>query len=147
MKIYSYEPFTKIFSNVGVAEKNQLNLSEYIFPAFCTTVQPPSFPQGKQAYWNGSSWEIQDKPVREPDKPIILETPKEPTPEPYVEPAPTWESVRAMRTAYLGNCDWVVLPDSNPLNKSEWLAYRQALRDITNTFSSPESVVWPTMPH
>ena len=29
---------------------------------------------------------------------------------------------------------------------TEWATYQQALRDITNTYSSLETVVWPTKP-
>lgn len=144
MKIYSYNPFTKIFSNEAVADKNQLNPSEYILPAFCTTIQPPSFPQGKQAFWNGSAWQIQDIPQPEPEpEPELPQI--EPEPEPEPEPI-SWEYVRSMRSMYLKYSDWVVLPDSNPPNKEAWLTYRQALRNIPQTFTTPESVVWPITP-
>ena len=133
MKIYSYDPFTKIFFNEGVADKNQLNPSEYLIPAFCTTIQPPSFPQGKQAYWNGSAWEIRDIP--------------QPEPEPEPEPLPVnWDTIKGKRYELLFTSDWTVLPDSNPPNKEAWLVYRQALRNIPQTFATPESVVWPIEP-
>jgi len=152
MKIYSYDPFTKIFSNVAVAEKNQLNPNEYILPAFCTTTQPPSFPQGKQAFWNGSAWEIQNAPASEPQfSPEYLEyspvsNPPPITPQSAVTPPLSWDDIRNDRESRLFSSDWAVLPDSNPPNKDAWLTYRQALRDIPQTFATPESVVWPIKP-
>jgi hypothetical protein len=65
---------------------------------------------------------------------------------PYTPPAPTWEQIRAQRDGLLYESDWVGLSDSNPSNKQAWLDYRQALRNIPQTFSTPESVVWPQKP-
>ena len=66
---------------------------------------------------------------------------------PYVPPAPTWEQIRAERDQLLKESDWVVLSDAQPKpNKEAWLNYRQALRDVTKIFSSPEAVIWPTKP-
>lgn len=58
----------------------------------------------------------------------------------------TWSRIRDMRNEQLKSTDWVVLPDVTVANKNAWLLYRQQLRDITNSFPSPESVVWPTPP-
>jgi hypothetical protein len=54
-----------------------------------------------------------------------------------------WELVRSKRNKLLTACDWTQLPDApaSPL----WLAYRQALRDITSQVS-PFEVVWPSPP-
>lgn len=61
---------------------------------------------------------------------------------------PTTEEIlaeaRLIRNRLLLNCDWVFGNDS-PLTLAQqepWRAYRQALRDITNTFP----VVWPLPP-
>jgi len=59
----------------------------------------------------------------------------------------TWEEIRAQRDQLLIQSDWTTLPDAQPKpNKEAWLNYRQALRDITKTYSSPEAVIWPTKP-
>jgi len=48
-------------------------------------------------------------------------------------------------------CDWTQAADS-PLSdtkKAEWATYRQALRDLPNsytTLSNKDDVVWPTPP-
>lgn len=58
-----------------------------------------------------------------------------------------WDEVREKRDALLAASDWVVLrayEQGVPI-PTEWLAYRQALRDITNQ-ADPEAVTWPNIP-
>lgn len=59
-----------------------------------------------------------------------------------------WTPVRAERDARLTSCDWTQLADC-PLSteqKSAWATYRQALRDLPETQSDPENIVWPAEP-
>ena len=57
-----------------------------------------------------------------------------------------WSAIRLLRDQNLRDSDWTVLPDS-PMSKSEtWKSYRQALRDIPQTYKSPSEVVWPEAP-
>jgi hypothetical protein len=66
---------------------------------------------------------------------------------PYVPPAPTWEQIRSQRDAFLKDSDWAAFPDANPKpSKEAWLSYRQALRNVPQTFSTPEEVAWPNKP-
>jgi hypothetical protein len=66
---------------------------------------------------------------------------------PYTLPAPTWEQIRSQRDSLLVQSDWIGITDAQPKpNKEAWLDYRQALRDITITYSKPEDVIWPTKP-
>ena len=65
----------------------------------------------------------------------------------FVQPI-TWDDIRVTRNSKLAETDWIVIKSqeqgtSIPI---EWSSYRQALRDITSTFSTPESVVWPVKP-
>ena len=59
--------------------------------------------------------------------------------------------IRDLRNKYLAICDWTQSEDS-PLSdakKAEWATYRQALRDMPETFASATSVddvVWPSRP-
>lgn len=53
-------------------------------------------------------------------------------------------ALRAERNRRIAETDWWVLSDRTPTQAQ--LAYRQALRDITNTYSSLDDVVWPTKP-
>lgn len=52
--------------------------------------------------------------------------------------------LRAERDRLIAATDWWVLPDRTPTDAQ--LAYRQALRDITDTYSSLDDVVWPEKP-
>lgn len=60
--------------------------------------------------------------------------------------------LRMLRDAKLAACDWRVVADS-PLSeaqRSAWVTYRQALRDLPSTIQGPllslEDVVWPSEP-
>lgn len=57
-----------------------------------------------------------------------------------------WEEVRTERNKLLTETDWTQLPDIPTEVKESWQTYRQALRDVPSTYSSPEDVVWPTRP-
>ncbi len=58
-----------------------------------------------------------------------------------------WAQVRARRDALLVACDWRILPDAPTpeWDVPRWLAYRQALRDITDQ-ADPAAIVWPVPP-
>ena len=62
----------------------------------------------------------------------------------YVPPALTWADIRSERDDLLGKTDWWAVSDRT-MSASE-AAYRQALRDVPQTFASPADVVWPTKP-
>ena len=53
-------------------------------------------------------------------------------------------ALRAERNAKLAETDWWASSDLTMT--AEQTAYRQALRDITDTYSSLDEVVWPTKP-
>jgi hypothetical protein len=57
----------------------------------------------------------------------------------------SWEMIKKKRNKILSECDYTQMPDW-PGNKIEWATYRQALRDITTSFSDPNEVVWPKAP-
>lgn len=52
--------------------------------------------------------------------------------------------LREKRNNLLAETDWWASSDRTMT--AEQTAYRQALRDITNSYSSLEDVVWPTKP-
>lgn len=58
------------------------------------------------------------------------------------------EELRATRNAYLLQSDWIVTKsiEKGESIPQEWINYRQALRDITETYSNLNDVVWPTKP-
>jgi hypothetical protein len=57
-----------------------------------------------------------------------------------------WEFTRTERNRRLQECDYTQLPDFTG-NKEAWVSYRNALRNIPQTFGNPESVVWPSKPN
>lgn len=46
----------------------------------------------------------------------------------------------------LASCDWTQLADVNLANKSDWTAYRQALRDLPQQGDDPKTWVFPVPP-
>tara|TARA_B100000035_G_C20933522_1_gene524140 strand:+ start:606 stop:986 length:381 start_codon:yes stop_codon:yes gene_type:complete len=57
-----------------------------------------------------------------------------------------WEEVRTERNRLLTESDWTQNQDVPETTRNAWTTYRQTLRDIPSTYSSPEEVVWPTKP-
>lgn len=59
-----------------------------------------------------------------------------------------WNQIREIRTRYLKNTDWTQLPDVNLSTDKvqEYVVFRQQLRSITDDYSDPSQVVWPTIP-
>lgn len=57
------------------------------------------------------------------------------------------DAVKRQRGFLLMSSDWVMLSDvpMTEEKRAEWIAYRQALRDMTDNFD-PTNVVWPTPP-
>ena len=58
-----------------------------------------------------------------------------------------WDTVKLCRNTLLANSDWTQAPDNalTAQKKQQWIAYRQALRDITNQ-PDPAAIVWPKSP-
>ncbi|CEO39389.1 tail fiber assembly protein [Photobacterium kishitanii] len=59
-----------------------------------------------------------------------------------------WEPIRLKRDRLVRHTDWTQMPDA-PLTsekKAEFTAYRQALRDIPQTYDNPDDIVWPAKP-
>jgi len=54
-------------------------------------------------------------------------------------------SIRAERNRRLSESDWTQLADA-PVNREAWLAYRQALRDLTAQAGFPFEITWPELP-
>lgn len=56
------------------------------------------------------------------------------------------QEVRMIRNAKLAETDWTQNRDVTLTNDADWQTYRQALRDITDTYTSLDDVVWPEKP-
>lgn len=61
--------------------------------------------------------------------------------------ASRWAEVKALRTAKLIEADNLVnIAQDNGIDETPFRQYRQALRDVPQTYSDPEKVIWPTKP-
>jgi len=59
-----------------------------------------------------------------------------------------WTNIKSNRNGLLAQSDWTQLPDVNltPELVEAMKTYRQQLRDITNTYTNPDEVVFPENP-
>lgn len=59
-----------------------------------------------------------------------------------------WGNVRSQRELFLEQSDFTMMPDCpiTPESKQEFITYRQALRDITETQTDPFNIAWPIPP-
>ncbi|GIV66644.1 MAG: hypothetical protein KatS3mg047_1037 [Bellilinea sp.] len=73
--------------------------------------------------------------VEEPPKPRLTEWSK-------------WQIIREKRDRLLAESDWTQIPDTqlDDKKRSEWRAYRQALRDLPQAYRRADEVVWPECP-
>ena len=54
------------------------------------------------------------------------------------------DRLKAERNSRLANSDIYMIEDFPTTKKTEWKAYRQALRNMD--FSDPDNITWPTKP-
>ena len=68
---------------------------------------------------------------------------------PYIPPSKEQieSQERAKRNQLLIKSDWSQLPDVPEKIKSEWVSYRQALRDLPDQPNFPYDIIWPTKPN
>ena len=57
----------------------------------------------------------------------------------------TWDTIRAKRDQLIRDSDWTMIPGAT-VDQRSWSAYRQVLRDLPQTYSNPEDVIWPAVP-
>lgn len=60
-------------------------------------------------------------------------------------PPDTWDSIRKKRDQLIRDSDWTMIPGAS-VDQAQWSAYRQILRDLPQTYTNAEDVVWPTVP-
>jgi hypothetical protein len=56
-----------------------------------------------------------------------------------------WERIRIYRDSLLTASDWRMIEDA-PWDKSAWVTYRQALRDLPSSVTDPSKIVFPNEP-
>lgn len=135
-KVFAYNLDTKIFMGETIARESPLEPGVFHLPAGTTEVEPPAYKKGKITVMGKKGWEQIDEPKQE--------EPKKPEP---VDPA---LEARNKRTILLYESDYTQLVDvyagMTEENKTAWIKYRQALRDVTNQKGFPEKIEWPTKP-
>lgn len=57
----------------------------------------------------------------------------------------TWQQIRSKRNNLLSLSDYTQMADW-PGDKAAWATYRQALRDLPQTYTNAADVVWPSKP-
>lgn len=79
---------------------------------------------GNKVYWNDSDVNVKSKEIYD-----------------------DWRlrDLRLERDKLIAETDWWTLSDTPAMTQAQ-TDYRQALRDITNTYSNLDDVVWPTKP-
>ena len=134
LHVYSYHPVTGEFVGEDKAFADPLTPSNFLIPAYATEVEPPKAQNGKVRKWDGEKWKFEDAP--QPDQ--------KPSAEATTEQKAA--AARYQRNMMLFQSDWRMLPDVPSKHKTEWEAYRQALRDLPAQEGFPESINWPTQP-
>jgi hypothetical protein len=122
-----------VYLGETIAQESPLEPGVFLMPAGCIEHAPPPVKAGKFARWD-EGWIVEDIP--KPPKP---EEPPEPTAEQRAA------SIRAQRNYLLSLSDWTQVADA-PVDRTSWVLYRKALRDITDQATFPASVDWPKIP-
>jgi hypothetical protein len=137
-KIVSQTDENGFFVEAEYAYESPLQPGHFPLPAGAVDVTPPSLVHNQRAKWNGEQWDIINV------APVIDEEAATATVAKI-----TWDVIRYDRNRLLSYCDWTQLPDvpHTQEQKTAWLVYRQALRDITKSFKNPTDVIWPTSPN
>ena len=98
-----------------------------------------SFPNGPIEYEN-MVWH--DEEIPKPTKQEVAKVYEE------LSSEHPWEELREERNRRLAEVDWVFSTDYQMEDgeRSVWVAYRQALRDLPPTTEDPTKPMWPTKP-
>lgn len=104
---------------------------------FVTTTTPDQYQTAKKEEHDNQQAELQRQQQRNS---IYYKAPDE-----HIN----WNDVRNTRDGLLSSSDWTQMPDYNGTKKTEWATYRQALRDLPETYKTAimmSEITWPTPP-
>jgi len=70
MKIYHYDPLTRLFLFEDVAEPDPLVPDNFLIPAWSTGLPPlTKIPKGQQTFFDGDTWALRDIPqIAQPEE-------------------------------------------------------------------------------
>lgn len=117
-------------STVDLAQFNVFPVASSPMPTDHTKNYYPGQVQNIDGVWT-ETWESSDASQEEISQRVALK----------------WSSIRKLRNELLVSSDWTQLPDVSLSAEiqSDWSAYRQQLRDITNQ-PDPFNIWWPGEP-
>ena len=142
MKIHNYSPITGAFIITAEAREDidPHSITGWIVPAHATLITLPEFDQYTESCnFIGGKWVVTKLPIIIP--PVIIP----PTPEELAAEAAN--KARNIRVGLLHAADVKInILEDNKKDSKVWRKYRQALRDITEQPTFPESITWPTIP-
>lgn len=149
MDVFNFDHFG-YYCGTSAARPDPMTPGAFLLPAFATFDPVPPTSASERARFVQGRW--------------VVEVVPEPTPEPHVTPAaPVQQArpesypvtfadpadmVRFTQGKLLGACDWVVLRamERGESVPPEWVAYRQAVRDVDKHENYPDEVSWPVAP-
>jgi len=65
MKIYHFDPISKLFTREGEADISPLEADVFLLPAHSTIIEPPKFAEDEQVYFVNGQWEKEKKKKEE----------------------------------------------------------------------------------
>jgi hypothetical protein len=128
---YSFDPETGEYEGTATAWENPMDRGTFLLPSNSTDIAPPTIEAGERRRWDGQQWVVEPIPPPTPEQAEVLA-----------------ERARQRRELLLMTTDFTQLPDV-PISgalRTEFSAYRQALRDLPQQPGWPETVVWPVKP-
>lgn len=136
MKIYHYDPLTRLFLYEEDATPDPLVEGEFLVPAWATGLPPlTKVPAGQQTFFDGDKWALQDIP---------------PPPEPESSNPLTDDELvaqtKAVAKKLLQDTDYTQMVDisSSLHNFDAFVEYRRLVRDIfLHPIKDPK---WPEIP-
>jgi hypothetical protein len=159
MIIYNYSSIDFSFTYKSEAEQDPLDPSNYLIPAFATTIAPPTPGEHQASCFINGAWQFVENwigvPYYLPDGTLTQNDSLGPLPTgaTFTKPPATAIQNKNMASSLLYQTDWTTIADvgdptkSNPYltNVAEFQAYRNILRQIAvNPVSG--NLTWPTMP-
>lgn len=135
MKIYHYDPLTRLFLFEDVAVVDPLDSENFLIPAWSTGKPPLSkVPEGQQTYFDGDNWALRDIPQEQPE-----------TSNPLTDEQKL-SYVKAQAKDLLAETDYTQTVDISTMliNFEAFVEYRRLVREIF--FKPSIDPEWPAMP-